>query len=876
MNGPQNADLPELRTLLGRLESIVLELEAGVSAPDPAEADEYIRLADRTAGLTANIAGREAGELASAAASVIGNACRGVPLTRETADLVLAALETLHEALSTAGTGAASGDGGSSDTAEADADSRGAETAELAARLRLAAEAASSGGPADRPVEPGNPAAERDLAPAGGSGTGDTEQEPFVSTEGIEPEYLREFLISSREVLERSEAAAVAYGAAGSRTELETLIRGVHTLKGDSGYLGLSGFTAFCHDLESFLAQVRNRGADDLQSTVDLALRALDALKTAIGALESGAAEDRYIPAVPRVRDEIRAALEAQPKKGTPETGRLPRSVPGESAGAGPDRSEAAGTDGSAFPDGLTDELREVFSEQAAGYGRTIAETGPVVPETEPERQTVLRALTGLGNAATFVGLTGLSRLTEAASSALEASDDSAYEAAFEPTLRQLEALGITFEEREERSLNAEPEPQGTREPEQAAVYRTMRVDEEKLEQLTRLVSEFHLAGNSYRFLLERLERSAAAPGLIGAFKDHADTVSRLSAELRMRVMSLRTVTVRSVVRRFDRVVRDVARRENKRIRLTVTGGTLEIDKTVADALSEPLLHAVRNACSHGIEPPDERSAAGKPAIGTVSITAAQEGRDLVVTVADDGRGLDRGRILARAEELGIPVEEPDSDAVYDLVFLSGFSTRDTVSEVSGRGVGMDIVRSAIRSLGGRVVLASEPGRGLRLVMSVPVSLGIRTVLLVENRGRYYAFPAESVQEALRIPETGLHRVDGVRGVTWRDSFIQVCDFDELLGGADRGRRTLPDERPAVVIASGGEIFAVLVDRLLYAAELSVKPVPDNLRGLPLLDGVSVLGSGSIVLLISPEELLRTLEAVSESRISDRKPYDLL
>ncbi|HET6547106.1 MAG TPA: chemotaxis protein CheA, partial [Solirubrobacter sp.] len=314
-------------------------------------------------------------------------------------------------------------------------------------------------------------------------------------------------------------------------------------------------------------------------------------------------------------------------------------------------------------------------------------------------------------------------------------------------------------------------------------------------------------------------------------------------------VMQVRMIPVEAVFLRFPRLVRDLSTKLGKHVELKLVGKDTELDRTVVDALGDPLVHLVRNALDHGLEGPEERKAAGKPETGTLEISAQHAGGNVVITVADDGRGIDAKRVAAKAAERGLiaaeAVDAVDMPRAIELLFSAGFSTAEVTSDISGRGVGMDAVRAAIRGLGGEVVMTSEHGRGTSAQIRLPLTLAIMAALIVEADGRPFAIPLDRIERTVRVADQAVRSVAGRRMLVLSDGVLPIIDASERYGGA-----SAPDADYAVVVRGGGDRFALTVARLVGQHELVTRPLPPEVSEGAALSGAAVLSDGQIALIV--------------------------
>jgi len=385
-----------------------------------------------------------------------------------------------------------------------------------------------------------------------------------------------------------------------------------------------------------------------------------------------------------------------------------------------------------------------------------------------------------------------------------------------------------------------------------AAAENTLRVDAERIDTVMNLVGELIIGKSMLQRTIMEFERIHAKDPLRGKFADALSFQARVLGELQKSVMKIRMVPVEQLFRRFPRVVRDVAKLRNKDIGLEIAGQNTDLDKSILDALAEPLAHIVRNAADHGIETAAERETAGKPARGTVRLDAYHEADHVVIEISDDGRGLDRNKILRRAIENGILRTEDtgllnDSD-IMNLIFAPGLSTADEITEISGRGVGLDVVKAAVDNLKGSIELESELGRGTTFRLMVPLTLASIQSLLFRVSGKLYAVPLASVVEITRVTEGDIHRVDDHEVFQLRDQVLTLVRLERLESQQQRalGKRVF-----VIVIASGTRKFGLAVDSLMGEEELVIKALEDRLVTSPLVSGASILGDGTVVLILN-------------------------
>ena len=395
------------------------------------------------------------------------------------------------------------------------------------------------------------------------------------------------------------------------------------------------------------------------------------------------------------------------------------------------------------------------------------------------------------------------------------------------------------------------------------AMENTLRVDAARIDTVMNLVGEMIIGKSMLQRAIAEFERRHTKDSLHGKFSEALAFQSRVLGELQKSVMRVRMVPVEQLFRRFPRIVRDVAKLRNKDIGLEIAGQNTDLDKSILDALAEPLAHVVRNAADHGIESSAERQKAGKPARGTIRLNAYHDGDQVVIEVSDDGRGLNRDKIVRRALEHGIISAEDtlrlNETEALELIFAPGLSTADEVTEISGRGVGLDVVKSALENLKGSIALKSEPGKGTTFRLLVPLTLASIQALLFRVNGRLYAVPLASVAEITRITDEDVHRVDDHEVFQLREQVMTLVRLDRLGPKATSPRATRVF---VIVIGTGGRRFGLAVDSLMGEEELVIKALEDQLVTSPLISGASILGDGTVVLILNVPAVILHLSRI--------------
>lgn len=369
------------------------------------------------------------------------------------------------------------------------------------------------------------------------------------------------------------------------------------------------------------------------------------------------------------------------------------------------------------------------------------------------------------------------------------------------------------------------------------------------------LVSELSLA------LSEMLHTAGGAIEEIDGVENAVNRLNKTLREVQDASLELRLIEVGETFRRLRRVVREIERGVGKTIELRLTGEDTAIDKVVADRLYEPLVHVVRNAADHGLEDPEGRKGAGKPEAGVIALDARQIGSDVRITVSDDGRGLNRDKILQRARENGLlgPDETLPDPEIWKLIFAPGFSTAEAVTELSGRGVGMDVLNSVMRELRGRITVDSTPGQGTTVTLSIPVSLAFLDCMIMRNGERLYAVPIDTIAEVFRASAGDCARISsegGTEMVRVRGAFVPVMRLERLFREAGGAPVPAPlADQVMVVLQTEAGLTGVPMDEITSQQQVVMKPLDGVLGDVRGMQGCALLGSGEVAMILDPEQL---------------------
>ncbi|WP_313025131.1 chemotaxis protein CheA [Pseudomonas lopnurensis] len=722
-------------------------------------------------------------------------------------------------------------------------------------------------------------------------------------------EILQDFLVEAGEILELlSEQLVELEHSPDDMALLNAIFRGFHTVKGGAGFLQLHELVECCHIAENVFDILRKGERRVDSELMDVVLQALDAVNAMFAQVrervEPTPASPELLAALARLAEPASAEVAAV---ATPE----PAAEPTVDAADDEfeqllDAIEAPASEeaepGSAS-DEITDDEFESLLDQLHGKGQfsaspsaaAVVEAQPVaVPAsdeiTDDEFEALLDQLHGKGK------FEPASAAVAAAEPTLESggssTSDHITDDEFEALLDQLHGPG-KFEPASVSSGSApvaEPAPVAPAKPAAAAAptaaakpapakaapaapgkaaalskpaapavaektsaeaETTVRVDTARLDEIMNMVGELVLVRNR----LVRLGSNSGDEAMAKAVSN----LDVVTADLQSAVMKTRMQPIKKVFGRFPRLVRDLARSLKKEINLELVGEETDLDKNLVEALADPLVHLVRNAVDHGIEIPEEREAAGKPRTGRVVLSAEQEGDHILLVISDDGKGMDANVLRAKAVEKGM-LEKDAADRLsdlecYNLIFAPGFSTKTEISDVSGRGVGMDVVKTKISQLNGTVNVFSSKGQGSKVVIKVPLTLAIMPTLMVMLGEQAFAFPLVNVNEIFHLDLSRTNVVDGQEVVIVRDKALPLFYLKRwLVQGA---AREVQREGHVVILSVGNQSIGFVVDQLVGQEEVVIKPLGKMLQGTPGMSGATITGDGRIALILDVPSMLK-------------------
>ncbi|GJD47661.1 Sensor histidine kinase RcsC [Methylobacterium crusticola] len=619
---------------------------------------------------------------------------------------------------------------------------------------------------------------------------------------------LREFLTETGEHLDTVDLELVRFEQdPNNQTILRNIFRLVHTIKGTCGFLGLPRLEALAHAAETLMGKFRD-GLPVTTPAVSLILQTLDRIKLIVAELERTAAE----PA--GVDDDLIGSLERMSEAP------VPAPAPRVDEVVLPQILERALKPGEVS----LDDLERAFRDTPGPGAEPEPEPAPEVVRLDEVRSQQARP-----------------HQDEARPPEARRAEPARQEPVRQDPVRQEPARAEAASESDAGPVNK---------------VQTIRVNVDTLEHLMTMVSELVLTRNQLLEIARRHED--------GNYKVPLQRLSHVTAELQEGVMKTRMQPIGSAWQKLPRVVRDLSSELGKKIDLVMQGAETELDRQVLEVIKDPLTHMVRNSADHGIESGADRRAVGKPDKGTIRLNAFHEGGTITIEIADDGKGLDLQAIRRKAVERGVAAEaevERMTDAqVAKFIFHAGFSTAKAVTSVSGRGVGMDVVKTNIELIGGTIDIQTELGRGTTFTIKIPLTLAIVAALIVSARDMRFAIPQVSVLELVRVRPGTDHAVERINGspvLRLRDRLLPIVPVAGMLGLDAPGAASSSDEGFVVVSQVGRQRFGILVDGVFHTEEIVVKPMSTKLRHIPLFSGNTILGDGAVVLIIDPNGVAR-------------------
>ncbi|MBW5444554.1 chemotaxis protein CheA [Cohnella sp. CFH 77786] len=651
---------------------------------------------------------------------------------------------------------------------------------------------------------------------------------------------------------------------------VQVIFRSAHTLKGMSATMGFEDLASLTHEMENVLDLVRN-GKLAMNGTIfDTLFKGLDALEGMVQDVVAGGTGKRDVAdLVARLKAIVKGDVESQgsgAKAAAQETpasltlDQFQQSVLIQSLESG---HQAYFIEVTVREDCLLKAARAYMVFDVLEKHGEVVKSHPSVQDIEQEKFERSFTVYYITKTDEQTLADQVSRVSEIESVRMKAVDKSSLQEMNRAPEAPSSPAAATVRETAAAAAPAASAPPAPQQPEGSsprsapatgggAVPRTIRVDIERLDSLMNLFSELLID----RVRLEQLASEVRRADLT----ETVEHMARVSSDLQNIVLKLRMVPVDSVFNRFPRMVRDLAKSLDKKVDLVITGAETELDRTVIDEIGDPLVHLIRNSVDHGVEPIADRTQAGKPETGTIHLRAYHSGNHVFIEIEDDGRGINRPKVLETAIKRGVLTAEAakslSDDEVNMLLFAAGFSTADKVSDISGRGVGLDVVKSKIESLGGHVSVTSTFGKGTKFSIQLPLTLSIISAMLIKLGPEKYAFPLSSIVETASVKREDIRTLHGTRIVEYRNTIVPVVSLAELVE-SPHYRDDGETETEMLVVRKGDKLAAVLVDEFIGQSEIVLKTLGKYLTNLDLVSGATILGDGQVALIVDPNALIK-------------------
>ncbi|XEC97130.1 chemotaxis protein CheA [Paenibacillus tarimensis] len=643
---------------------------------------------------------------------------------------------------------------------------------------------------------------------------------------------------------------------------VQDIFRSAHTLKGMSASMGFEDLASLTHEMENVLDLVRN-GKLKMDSFIfDTLFKGLDALETMVQDIVAGGTGKADVTAIVTSLKSI--------VKGDYDKSGANTSAKGQTAGGSVSNGSLEG--GMSLDDFQSSVLKQsmdighnvyhirvgvsedcVLKAARAYMVFDVLEKNGEVVKSEPSVQELEQEKFDRFFTVFYISQSSAAPLKEQIGSVSEIDfveltelDTESLSVLSRPATAEAAASSAVPVKKEEKAPQASAATGGN-------VTRTIRVDIERLDTLMNLFSELLID----RVRLEQLASEIRRSDLT----ETVEHMTRVSGDLQNIVLKLRMVPVDSVFNRFPRMVRDLAKSLDKKVDLIISGADTELDRTVIDEIGDPLVHLLRNSIDHGVEPVQDRIASGKQETGTVHLRAFHSGNNVFIEIEDDGRGINREKVLSIALKNGIiaagQADGMSDEEVYMLLFAPGFSTADKISDISGRGVGLDVVKSKIASLGGHVSVASTLGKGTKFSIQLPLTLSIIWAMLIKLGSEKYAIPLSSIMETAIIKQDQVRNIHGNRMIEFRGAVIPLLSLSRILESPDFDEE-LEAETEIAVIRKGDKWAAVMVDEFIGQSEVVLKPLGPYLTNInAAVSGATILGDGQVALIIDPNALIK-------------------
>lgn len=663
-------------------------------------------------------------------------------------------------------------------------------------------------------------------------------------------EILEDFLVEAFELIEQIDHDLIELEARPDDLELlNSIFRVAHTVKGSSSFLNFDVLTKLTHKMEDVLNKARHGELQITPDIMDVVLESVDKMKTLLNCIRDNGNDTAIGMDIEPICARLAAVADgtAVQNSPTPEQSAPQAATPEQSAPSEPAPAQAA-------PAAPTEQAAPSMANQPEIDVNSLSDAEV---EAEIERLLKIRKAEDTARRA--------QKAQNPAPAPSPAPKPVPKPATPPPAAKKVPAAG------------------GANSP--AAMEQTIRVEVKRLDQLMNLSGELVLSKNRLLTIYDELQERYDGEQFLDKLNQVANSLSIITTDIQLAVMKTRMQPVSKVFSKFPRIVRDLSRELGKQIELEISGEETELDKSIIEEIGDPIMHMIRNSCDHGVEDPAARVAAGKSEKGVVQLKAYNEGNHIIIEIADDGKGMDPDMLKVKCIEKNL-ITEKEADQMSDkealaLIFKPGFSTAQKVTSVSGRGVGMDVVKTNIEKLNGIIEIDSEPGKGSVFKLKIPLTLAIMQSLLVGAQEEYYAIPLASVMETIRVPIESIYTIEGKNVLRLRDEVISLVRLADVFNVKQVFES---DSQAYVVIIGVAEAkLGVIIDTLVGQEEIVIKSMGDYLQNIPGIAGATIRGDGRVTLIVDVSSMMNLARQIktdikaqieSEAKKAKEKPSD--
>ena len=666
-------------------------------------------------------------------------------------------------------------------------------------------------------------------------------------------EILEDFLVEAFELIEQIDHDLIELEARPDDLELlNSIFRVAHTVKGSSSFLNFDVLTKLTHKMEDVLNKARHGELQITPDIMDVVLESVDKMKTLLNCIRDNGNDtaigmdiEPICARLAAVADGTAVQNSPTPEQSTPQAATPEQAAPSEPAQTAPAQTAPA----------------QAAPEQAT-------------PSMANQPEIDVNSLSDAEVEAEIERLLKIRKAEDTARRAQKAQNPATPSPAPKPAPKPATPPP---------AAKKVPAAGGANSP--AAMEQTIRVEVKRLDQLMNLSGELVLSKNRLLTIYDELQERYDGEQFLDKLNQVANSLSIITTDIQLAVMKTRMQPVSKVFSKFPRIVRDLSRELGKQIELEISGEETELDKSIIEEIGDPIMHMIRNSCDHGVEDPAARVAAGKSEKGVVQLKAYNEGNHIIIEIADDGKGMDPDMLKVKCIEKNL-ITEKEADQMSDkeafaLIFKPGFSTAQKVTSVSGRGVGMDVVKTNIEKLNGIIEIDSEPGKGSVFKLKIPLTLAIMQSLLVGAQEEYYAIPLASVMETIRVPIESIYTIEGKNVLRLRDEVISLVRLADVFNVKQVFES---DSQAYVVIIGVAEAkLGVIIDTLVGQEEIVIKSMGDYLQNIPGIAGATIRGDGRVTLIVDVSSMMNLARQIktdikaqieSEAKKAKEKPSD--